>query len=148
METNVKIVGFANESFNGKTLSSKGFDVNYDGNIADINAFSNGNVYYTRLDNEDIQNLLSIPSSSQCLEERLGLSTNQHINPIGIKYKIIRHKSKSSRKMIKRNKGRTSSKSYSRGRSTRRLRIKERKPTPYKSRTSISHIPSIDRTIY
>jgi hypothetical protein len=55
METNVKIIGFANQSFNGKTISSKGIDVNYDGNIADVNAFSDGKVYYMRLENEDIK---------------------------------------------------------------------------------------------
>ena len=159
METNVKIVGFANESFNGKTVSSKGFDVNYDGNIADINAFSDGKVYYTRLDNQDIQNLLNIPTSSSPLEERLALEYNQKNIPGVLNCKIVRNKSKRRRshrhtKHGKKSKRKSVVKIKSRVRSNPRARrtvrrIRERTPTPYFNDVPIDYNPSsIERTIY
>lgn len=71
METNVKVIGFSNKRINGKTLDSKGFDLDYDGNYLDVNAFNNERQYYTRLDNEDIMHLLNIPSSQMPLEQRI-----------------------------------------------------------------------------
>lgn len=71
METNVKVIGFSNKRINGKTLDSKGFDLDYDGNYLDINAFDNNRQYYTRLDNQDIMHLLNIPSSHMPLEQRI-----------------------------------------------------------------------------
>ena len=152
METNVKIVGFANESFNGRTVSSKGFDVNYDGNVADINAFSDGKVYYMRLGNQDIQNLLNIPSSTMPLEERLALECNK--SPQILKYKNIRHmrrpstvkKTKSKRRKNIHFRSRSKSTSRSRNKTTRK--ISRRIPTPYYKRKNQSSIPSIEKTVY
>lgn len=167
METNVKIVGFANDSFNGKSISSKGFDINYDGNIADVNAFSNGKVYYMRLGNEDIQNLLSIPPSSRSLEENL--SSDYNVKPMIIKYKSVkrsrpRHSTRKSVKSLKSSKSlkrrnrntvrfasntnrssRTSksnkSNKYSKSRSRSRKRsISQRTLTPYYQPEHVSQI--------
>lgn len=71
METNVKVIGFSNKRINGKTLDSKGFDLDYDGKYLDVNAFDNDRQYYTRLDNQDIMQLLNIPSSQIPLEQRI-----------------------------------------------------------------------------
>jgi len=71
METNLKIVGFANQSINGENISNQGIHVNYDGKQADINAFNNGKMYYMHLDKNDINKLLSKTSSHIPLEKRL-----------------------------------------------------------------------------
>lgn len=159
METNVKIVGFANQSFNGKSVSSKGFDINYDGNIADVNAFSDGKVYYMRLANEDIQNLLNIPSSSQSLEENL--ISHYGVRPKQVKCQIVKYSRKrpQSHKKIKlrikprktvRIKSKPLSRSYSRGKSTKRVSQRTLTPyyKPYKSSSNSREVPSIERTIY
>ena len=71
METNIKVIGFSNKRINGKTLDSKGVDLDYDGKYLDVNAFDNNRQYYTRLDNHDIMHLLNIPSSQIPLEQRI-----------------------------------------------------------------------------
>jgi hypothetical protein len=71
METNIKVIGFSNKRINGKTLDNKGFDLDYDGDYLDVNAFDNNRQYYTRLDNQDIMHLLNIPSSQMPLEQRI-----------------------------------------------------------------------------
>jgi hypothetical protein len=71
METNIKVVGFANQSFNGKNITNKGIHINYDGKQADINAFDNGKMYYMNLDNDDIKDILNKQSSQLPLETRL-----------------------------------------------------------------------------
>ena len=71
METNIKVIGFSNKRLNGKSLDNKGFDLDYDGNYLDVNAFDNNRQYYTRLDNEDIMDLLNVPSSQIPLEKRI-----------------------------------------------------------------------------
>lgn len=71
METNIKVIGFSNKRINGKTLDNKGFDLDYDGNYLDVNAFDNNHQYYTRLDNQDIMHLLNVPSSQIPLEQRI-----------------------------------------------------------------------------
>jgi hypothetical protein len=71
METNIKLLGFSNQSFNGVPIDKRGFDLEYDGRYLDVNTFNNNNVYYTRLNNNDLIKLLNKPSSSMPLEERI-----------------------------------------------------------------------------
>jgi hypothetical protein len=71
METNIKLLGFSNQSFNGVPIDKRGFDLEYDGRYLDVNTFNNNNVYYTRLNNNDLMKLLNKPSSSMPLEERI-----------------------------------------------------------------------------
>lgn len=137
METNLKIVGFANQSINGIPVANKGVHINYDGNDADINAYDDGKLYYMHLDNEDIKNLLSMPVTQDSLESRLladfpARSMYRTPTPYPrIEYIPIRRLPRKSRRKVRRS---SSRKSSSRRSSTRR-----------KSKT---RTPSIDRTIY
>ena len=70
-ENNIKFVGFANQSINGKNVQSSGIHINSDGKDVDVNAFNNGKMYYMHLNNDDISNLLSKPSSIEPLATRL-----------------------------------------------------------------------------
>ena len=40
METNVKVVGFANQSINGINVDNRGFDLEYDGRMLNLSGFS------------------------------------------------------------------------------------------------------------
>jgi hypothetical protein len=71
METNMKLIGFSNRKFNGRTIDSKGIDLDYDGNYLDVNAFNNNKLYHTTLGNDDIIDLLNTPSSKIPLEQRI-----------------------------------------------------------------------------
>lgn len=71
METNVKMVGFANQSINGVTVANEGFDMEYDGKKMDISGFSGDKLYYAKLNNKQLVNLLNIPSTNIPLERRI-----------------------------------------------------------------------------
>lgn len=73
METNVKIVGFANRSINGITLTNEGFDMEYDGKKMDISGFSGDKLYYAKLNNKQLVELLNTPSSNVPLDARISL---------------------------------------------------------------------------
>ena len=73
METNVKMVGFANRSINGVTIANEGFDMEYDGKKMDISGFSGDKLYYAKLNNKQLVNLLNLPSSDVPLERRISL---------------------------------------------------------------------------
>lgn len=83
METNVKLLGFSNKSFNGIPIDKSGFDLEYDGHYLDVNAFNNNSVYYKRLNNNDLMKLLNRPTSSSPLEERIA-NANYYSPPIEI----------------------------------------------------------------
>ena len=71
METNVKVVGFANQSVNGVTVANQGFDMEYDGQKMNISGFSGDKLYYAKLNNQQLANLLNMPSSDIPLEKRI-----------------------------------------------------------------------------
>ena len=71
METNVKMVGFANQSINGTTISNEGFDMEYDGKKLNISGFSGDKLYYAKLNNKQLVDLLNMPSSETPLERRV-----------------------------------------------------------------------------
>lgn len=79
METNVKVVGFANRSINGVDIDNKGFDLEYDGNMLNLTGFSGDKLYYAKLNNEQIMNLLQIPASRMPLQERIMYYTQHKI---------------------------------------------------------------------
>jgi hypothetical protein len=79
METNLKVVGFANQSINGVNVNNQGFDLEYDGNILSASGFSGDKYYYTKLNNEQLLDLLQAPSSHTPLEHRI-LNYNQNHN--------------------------------------------------------------------
>ena len=142
METNLKIVGFANQSINGIPITNKGVHINYDGNDADINAYDDGKLYYMHLDNEDIKHLLNVPVSEHSLESRLLTDFphhNMHRTPMPyprIEYIPVRKLPRKSRRKSRR----TSSRRASIRKTPRQKSSSRRK---LKTRT-----PSIDRTIY
>lgn len=76
METNVKMVGFANRSINGVTITNEGFDMEYDGKKLDISGFSGDKLYYAKLNNQQLADLLNMPSSDVPLERRISLYGN------------------------------------------------------------------------
>jgi hypothetical protein len=70
-ETNVKIIGFSNKTLNGKNISSKGFDLEYDGNDAYINSFSDGKLYYKHLNKKQLINLFNSQTINTSLDKRI-----------------------------------------------------------------------------
>lgn len=86
MDTNVKMVGFANQSINGVTVANEGFDMEYDGKKLNISGFSGDRLYYAKLNNKQILDLLNMPSSEVPLERRI------------MHYETPPHKSKSKTK--------------------------------------------------
>lgn len=108
METNVKVVGFANQSLNGVDIDNKGFDLEYDGKILNLSGFSNDKLYYAKLNNEQISDLLRIPSSSLPLEQRIMYYDTPN------RKKQLKSKSKSSKsKSVKQTKRKSKRKSKS-----------------------------------
>jgi hypothetical protein len=71
MDTNLRVFGYENESVNGTNIKDQGFDLNYNGDYADLNVYANGNVKYQRLTKQDILDMMNIPSSTKTLEEKL-----------------------------------------------------------------------------
>ena len=144
METNLKIVGFANQSINGIPVTNKGLHINYDGNDADINAYDDGKLYYMHLDNEDIKNLLNMPVSEDSLQSRLIADFPQHnMYRTPTPYPIIEYvpviKSHRRRRKSRRTSSRTS------------RRIPRRKSASKRShsiRIRKTRTPTIDGTIY
>jgi len=128
METNIKVVGFADQSINGVTIKNQGFDLDYDGKIMNMSGFSGDKLYYAKLNNQQLMSLLQLPSSDIPLEQRImnykqapqkrkiiiyKPHSTKHKTPKRIKtLKIVKIKSPSSHK----------SKSY---------KSRYRTPTPY-----------------
>ena len=71
METNFKVVGFANQSINGVTTNNQGFDMEYDGKQLNVSGFSGDKLYYAKLNNKQLIDILNVPSSSVPLEKRI-----------------------------------------------------------------------------
>ena len=82
METNLKVMGISRKSENGQVIDNRGFDLEYDGNYADINSFVNNKNKHLRLNNKELLELLNRQVSSQPLESRL-------INDFNISPKIL-----------------------------------------------------------
>lgn len=70
-ETNLKIIGVSRKSQNGDIIDNRGFDLEYDGNYADINSFVNNKNKHVRLNNEELLELFNKPVSNIPLEYRL-----------------------------------------------------------------------------
>jgi hypothetical protein len=70
-ETNLKIMGLSRKSQNGEVIDNRGFDLEYDGNYADINSFINNKNKHIKLNNEELLELFNKPVSNQPLEYRL-----------------------------------------------------------------------------
>jgi hypothetical protein len=145
METNLKIVGFANQSINGYPITNKGIHVNYDGHDVDINGYDDGKLYYMHLDNDDIKNLLNMPTSKITLEERLltDFAPSRYRTPTP--YPIaVPIKSRKTKKRKPKNKSKTPRNNF--------LIINKPKIYVKKSKTKKntpkSRTPPIDRTIY
>lgn len=71
MDTNIKIVGFANQSVNGINVNNEGFDIDYDGNMLNLSGFSGDKMYYAKLNNQQIMDLLQTRPSQIPLEQRI-----------------------------------------------------------------------------
>jgi len=71
MDTNIKIVGFANQSVNGININNEGFDIDYDGNLLNLSGFSGDKMYYAKLNNQQIMDLLQTRPSQIPLEQRI-----------------------------------------------------------------------------
>lgn len=85
MDTNIKIVGFANQSVNGINVNNEGFDIDYDGNMLNLSGFSGDKMYYAKLNNNQLMDLLQLQPSQMPLEQRI------------LQYKQIKPKTKSSK---------------------------------------------------
>ena len=89
VETNVKVVGFANQSLNGVTLRDEGFDMEYDGKNLNVSGFSGDKLYYAKLNNKQLVDLLNVPSSDIPLERRIMHYKNPHIKSSIKKIKMM-----------------------------------------------------------
>lgn len=98
METNVKVVGFANQSINGVTVANQGFDMEYDGEKMNISGFSGDKLYYAKLNNQQLASLLNMPSSDIPLEKRILLYKKSKKTTKKTKSKTRKTKSKKSKK--------------------------------------------------
>ena len=98
--SNLRIFGYENESVNGSNIKDQGFDLNYNGEYADLNVFNKGTTNYQLLSKGDILNIMGMPSSPITLEERLTLmaeSENEnesktpfHRTPTPYPYQVIK----------------------------------------------------------
>lgn len=117
MDTNIKIVGFANQSVNGININNEGFDIDYDGNMLNLSGFSGDKMYYAKLNNQQIMDLLQTRPSQIPLEQRiLQYKQYKQIGPLK-KSKSSKSKTKSS-KSSKSSKRKTKSKTKSSKRKT------------------------------
>ena len=160
-ETNIKFVGFANQSINGKNVQSSGIHINSDGKDVDVNAFNNGKMYYMHLNNDDISNLLSKPSSIEPLATRLmndfSLSNDTqleekipaiYLRDLTPYYATKSHKRYSKHKKSKKRRHSNISKSKSKSkRKFKRIRNRKINLEP-KSHSGTKKTESIDRTIF
>lgn len=96
MDTNIKIVGFANQSVNGININNEGFDIDYDGKMLNLSGFSGDKLYYAKLNNQQIMDLLQTRPSLIPLEQRI------------LQYKQIKP-SKSSKSSKSKSKSKTNS---------------------------------------
>lgn len=58
MSTYIKSSAFTQTNKNGKIVNQRGYDAVYDGNVAVIDAVSNGNLFRIELDKDDVFDLL------------------------------------------------------------------------------------------
>lgn len=75
---------------NGKLKKKSGLNVSYDGNQLDVDVYDNKERIYMQLDNDELGQLISLPSSKHTLEERL-----RHDFP------LVKHKSQHKKKSHK-----------------------------------------------
>ena len=113
----------------GNLVSSSGFDAHYDGDIFTIDSYDNDKRYFMELNADDIQDLLTIPSSQNTLEKRL----TQHLSS---------RNTSNKKKSISSNSTKKSSK-----KSNKKNTRKSSKKSSKKSTRKIVTTP-IDRTIY
>jgi hypothetical protein len=139
METNIKVIGFADQSINGVTIKNQGFDLDYDGKIMNMSGFSGDKLYYAKLNNQQIMSLLQLPSSDVPLEQRIMNYKRAPVKRMKT-LKIVKIKTPSSYK----------SKSYK----SKSYKSRNRTPTPYftpkmrsEYKKSIKH-SSKSKTIY
>ena len=163
-ETNIKFVGFANQSINGKNVQSSGIHINSDGKDVDVNAFNNGKMYYMHLNNDDISNLLSKPSSIEPLATRL-MNDFSLSNDTQLEKKIpaiylreltpyyatkshkrySKHKKSKKRRHLNISKSKSKNKSKSKTRKNRKNKKINLEPDSY---SGLKMTESIDRTIF
>ena len=132
MATIVRAAAATEVTHNNRVIDVKGMSARYDGENLDLSGFDNNEMFYARLDNEDVRRLLATPASRKSLEHRLR-------DDYGVSMHRRTHRRRRPRR--RRSTGsRGSSRSNSKRASTRRRR---RSRTPTKKRT-----PSVRRTIY
>jgi len=126
MTTIVRAAAATEVTHNNKVIDVKGMTAKYDGVNLDLSGFDNNEMFYARLDNDDVRQLLATPANRKSLEHRLR-------EDYGVSMHRRTHRRRRPRK-------RRSTGSKNKKASTRRRR---RAKTPTKKRT-----PSIRRTIY
>ena len=127
MTTIVRAAAATEVTHNNKVIDVKGMTAKYDGVNLDLSGFDNNEMFYARLDNDDVRQLLATPANRKSLEHRLRED-----------YGVSMHRRTHRRRRRPRKRRSTGSKNKKA--STRRRR---RAKTPTKKRT-----PSIRRTIY
>ncbi len=71
MKVNVISSGEMEIAIDGNVVKTTKYNSNYDGNELKISGSDNGTHFYKKLNNKDISNILSMPTSNLSLEERL-----------------------------------------------------------------------------
>jgi hypothetical protein len=113
MDTNIKVVGFANQSINGINVNNEGFDLEYDGKLLNLSGFSGDKLYSAKLNNQQIVDLLQRQSSQIPLEKRIMMHREKRIKPHFAKSKKYSRKNIKNQKKSKYHKLRKSYKSKS-----------------------------------
>jgi len=98
MDTNIKVVGFANQSINGINVNNEGFDLEYDGKLLNLSGFSGDKLYSAKLNNQQIVDLLQRQSSQIPLEKRIMMYREKIPKKIKTQRKTKSHKSSKSHK--------------------------------------------------
>ena len=71
MSIDIKTSASIKSIINNKVIKDASFKSHYDGNDLEIKGYSDGELFYMKLDNEDIKDILALPSNNISLEERL-----------------------------------------------------------------------------
>ena len=92
----------------GAIVKNSGFNTNYDGNKMKISGYNDGEKYYQELDNDDIYNILSLPSHNLSIVERM--TNDFNLSKSNSKKNNKKTSKKNGKKTSKKNNKKTSKK--------------------------------------
>lgn len=103
MSIDIKTSTSVKSIINDKVIKDASFKSHYDGKDLEIKGYSDGELFYMKLDNEEIKDILALPSNDISLEERL-------IKDFGKNKKSNQTRKKTNKKNSKKNTKKTNKK--------------------------------------